>query len=81
MEAERFAVISGEALISLRKIDSTEVIDYYLDGKEPAYVDMPVWYTHSITNIGDENLVTLFWINEPYDEADPDTYYANVVID
>ena len=75
---ERFAVIKGKALIQLRKIDSDEVLDFYLDGTEPAYVDMPIWYTHNIKNIGEEDLYTIFWINEPYDPADPDTYFVEV---
>tara|TARA_R110000744_G_scaffold189828_1_gene308882 strand:+ start:126 stop:1259 length:1134 start_codon:yes stop_codon:yes gene_type:complete len=77
-KAERFAVISGKALIQLRKIGTNEVIDYYLDGKEPAYVDMPIWYTHNIKNIGEEELITLFWINEPYNPENADTYFENV---
>ncbi|MFS4492263.1 NAD-dependent epimerase/dehydratase family protein [Maribacter sp. 2308TA10-17] len=77
-KAERFAVISGKALIQLRKIGTDEVIDYYLDGNEPAYVDMPIWYTHNIKNIGDEELITLFWINEPYNPEDADTYFEDV---
>ena len=77
-KAERFAVISGKALIQLRKIGTDEVIDYYLDGNEPAYVDMPIWYTHNIKNIGEEELITLFWINEPYNPDDADTYFVNV---
>ncbi len=77
-KAERFAVISGKALIQLRKIGTNEVIDYYLDGNEPAYVDMPIWYTHNIKNIGDEELITLFWINEPYNPEDADTYFEDV---
>ncbi|MDY7394095.1 NAD-dependent epimerase/dehydratase family protein [Aureibaculum sp. 2210JD6-5] len=77
-KVERFAVISGKALIQLRKINSDEVINYYLDGSEPAYVDMPIWFTHNIKNIGDSELITLFWINEPYDESDPDTYFKKV---
>ncbi len=71
---ERFAVIKGKALIQLRKIGTHEVLDFYLDGEEPAYVDMPVWYTHNIKNIGDEVLYTNFWINEFYDENDVDTW-------
>lgn len=75
---ERFAVIKGKALIQLRKIGTDEVLDFYLDGNEPAYVDMPIWYTHNIKNIGEEVLYTNFWINEFYDPNDPDTYFENV---
>jgi UDP-2-acetamido-2,6-beta-L-arabino-hexul-4-ose reductase len=75
---ERFSVLKGKALIQLRKIGSTEVFDYYLSGDEPAYVDMPIWYTHNIKNIGEEELYTMFWINEFYDANDPDTYFEKV---
>jgi UDP-2-acetamido-2,6-beta-L-arabino-hexul-4-ose reductase len=75
---ERFSVIKGKAQIQLRKIGSTEIFNYYLSGDEPAYVDMPIWYTHNIKNIGDEELYTMFWINEFYDTNDPDTYFVKV---
>jgi len=55
-----------------------EIIEYILDGEEPAFVDMPIWFTHNITNIGDTELLTMFWINEVYDPNDPDTYYEPV---
>ncbi len=75
---ERFAVIKGKALIQLRKIGTDEVLDFELDGSEPAYVDMPIWYTHNIKNTGTEELYTIFWINEPYDPKDADTYFEQV---
>lgn len=75
---ERFAVIKGKALIQLRKIDTDEVLDFYLDGSEPAYVDMPIWYTHNIKNIGDEDLYTIFWINEAFNPENADTYFEEV---
>ena len=75
---ERFSVIKGKALIQLRKIGSTEVFDYYLSGDEPAFVDMPIWYTHNIKNIGEEELYTMFWVNEFFDANDPDTYFEKV---
>ncbi|TRZ45011.1 NAD-dependent epimerase/dehydratase family protein [Robertkochia solimangrovi] len=77
-KAERFAVIKGKARIQLRKIGTDEVIDYDLDGETPAFVDMPVWYTHNITNTGSEELLTLFWINEPYNPENADTYFEEV---
>lgn len=75
---ERFSVIKGKALIEMRKIGSDEVLSFNLDGEEPSYVDMPIWYTHNIKNIGDDELITCFWINEQYDPADPDTYFETV---
>ena len=75
---ERFSVIKGKARIQLRKYLTDEIISFELDGENPSFVDMPVWYTHNITNIGEDELLTFFWINEPYDENDPDTYMENV---
>lgn len=77
-KVERFAVIQGKASIKLRKYGTDEVIEYTLDGDDPAYVDMPIWYTHNITNIGDSELLTMFWINEFYDPGDPDTFFEKV---
>ena len=75
---ERFSVIQGKALIQLRKISSNTTHDFRLNGDIPSFVDMPIWYTHNITNIGEKPLITLFWINEHYNEKDPDTYFENV---
>lgn len=77
---ERFAVIKGKALIQLRKIGTEEVLEFCLDGEKPAFVDMPIWYTHNIKNIGDTDLYTIFWINEFYDPNDGDTYFEEVEI-
>ena len=75
---ERFAVIKGKALIQLRRIGTNEVLDFYLDGKEPAYVDIPIWYTHNIKNIGNDILYTNFWINEVYNSDNADTFFEEV---
>lgn len=75
---ERFAVIKGEAVIQLRKIGTSETIDLHLSGDDPAYVDMPIWYTHNIMNTGSNTLFTIFWINEFYNTQDPDTYFEIV---
>ncbi len=75
---ERFSVIKGNALIQLRRIGEDKIYDFILNGDEPSYVDMPIWYTHNIKNIGDDVLYTIFWINEFYDANNPDTYFENV---
>ncbi len=75
---ERFAVIRGKAVIRLRRIGTDEVLVYNLDGSNPSYVDMPIWYTHNITNVGDDELYTMFWINEFFDPKDPDTFFETV---
>lgn len=77
-KAERFAVIKGKARIELRRIGTDQVLSFELDGKEPSFVDMPVWFTHNITNIGEEELYTIFWINEHFDAGDPDTWFEKV---
>jgi UDP-2-acetamido-2,6-beta-L-arabino-hexul-4-ose reductase len=77
-KSERFAVIKGEARIQIRRIDQDTIIEYFVNGETPSYLDMPIWHTHNITNIGKEELITLFWINEPYDVEDPDTFMMQV---
>lgn len=75
---ERFIVTQGNALIELRRVDSNEKLSFKLDGDNLNYIDMPIWYTHKITNIGNDMLITLFWINEPYNPEDSDTYFNEV---
>lgn len=77
-KVERFAIIKGKAVIKIRRIGTEEMIQYRLDGNDPAFVDIPIWHTHNLTNIGKNELVTLFWINEPYNPEDPDTFYEDV---
>jgi len=77
-KAERFVVIKGEARIELRRIGTEDILSFILDGNNPSFVDMPIWYTHNITNIGDEELYTIFWINEHFNPQDADTFYEKV---
>ena len=78
-KAERFAVIKGKARIELRRISTDNVLSFNLDGDKPSFVDMPIWYTHNITNIGTDDLYTIFWINEPFNAEDPDTFFESVL--
>lgn len=75
---ERFAVIKGEAVIKMRKINTKEILKFKLSGDEPSFVDMPIWFTHNITNTGQSELITMFWINEFYNSLDSDTFFEEV---
>ncbi|WP_143315075.1 capsular polysaccharide biosynthesis protein CapF [Clostridium sp. HBUAS56017] len=75
---EKFLVVSGKGLIQLRKIDTDEILNYYVNGDEMKIVDIPPGYTHNIINIGDIDLITFIWANEPFNPEKPDTYYLEV---
>jgi len=75
---EKFCVVSGKAIIRLRRIGTDKVIEYQVSGEKPSWVEMPIYYTHNITNVGDTELVTLFWINEHFNPDDPDTFFEEV---
>ncbi len=77
-KVERFFVLQGKAEIRLRKLFTDEVIRYEVDGDHPGFVDMPSLHTHSITNIGNDELITLFWADEFFDPHNPDTFVEEV---
>lgn len=75
---EKFLVVSGKGLIRFKKIDEDEIIEYRVSGDKLQVVDIPTGYTHSIVNVGDKDLVTVMWANEPFDPEKPDTYHLEV---
>ncbi|PYZ96295.1 capsular biosynthesis protein [Alteribacter lacisalsi] len=75
---EKFLVVSGSGVIRFRKIDSDEVIEYFVSGEKLEVVDIPTGYTHNIENLGDDDMVTVMWANEYFDPETPDTYYLEV---
>lgn len=77
-KVERFLVLSGTAEIRLRRVLTDEVVTFPVSGDNPAIVDMPTLWTHSITNTGTDPLVTLFYADEVFDPAHPDTYPEDV---
>ena len=93
-KAEKFLVLEGEAVIRFRKIqpgesskfqvsgstlkEGEEVIEYRVSGKDFRVLDIPPGYTHNIENVGNTELITLFWSSEIFDPEKPDTYYEEV---
>ncbi len=75
---EKFLVVHGKGVIRFRKIDEEKVYEYYVSGDKLEVVDIPVGYTHNIENLGDTDMVTIMWANEPFDPDKPDTYFLPV---
>ena len=75
---EKFLVVSGQGVIKFRKYDSDEVIEYKVSGDKLQVVDIPVGYTHSIENVGNTDMITVMWANEPFNSDVPDTYFMEV---
>ncbi|MDI9520823.1 MAG: capsular polysaccharide biosynthesis protein CapF [Bacillota bacterium] len=75
---EKFLVVKGQGVIRFRKIGEDQVIEYFVNGDELKVVDIPTGYTHNIENLGQEDMVTLMWANEPFDPQKPDTYFEKV---
>lgn len=75
---EKFCVLKGKAVIRFRHIFENDVLSYYVSGDNLEVVDIPSGYTHSIENIGDGEIIVLFWANQIFDPEKPDTYYCEV---
>ena len=77
-KTEKFLVLQGTAVIRFRHILSDEIIEYKVCGEDYKVLDIPTGYTHSIENIGDDDLVTLFWASEVFNPDRTDTYFEKV---
>lgn len=75
---EKFLVVSGKGVIRFRKIDSNEILQYFVSGEKMEVVDIPTGYTHNIENLGETDMVTIMWANEPFDPEKSDTYFLEV---
>lgn len=78
-KVERFFVVKGTAEIALRRVLDDEVVRFRVSGGDRAFVDMPTMWVHNITNVGDDELVTMFWADQLLNPSAPDTYWEPVI--
>ena len=77
---EFFIVVSGHALIQMRRIDSDELIEFEASGEKIEAIHMLPGYTHNIINLSEsDDLITVMWANESFDASHPDTFFEKVV--
>ena len=78
---EQFIVVYGHGLIQLRNESDPdgEILNYEVSGYNIKSVIMLPGYTHNIINLSEtENLVTVMYCNEIFDENRPDTFFDPV---
>jgi UDP-2-acetamido-2,6-beta-L-arabino-hexul-4-ose reductase len=71
---ERFVVVKGEAEIQLRRLLHDDVVTLRVSGERPVFVDMPTLWVHNIRNVGDDDLLTVFWSDQLLDPDNPDQF-------
>ena len=77
-KVERFFVVKGEAEIELRRLLHDDVVSFRISGEEPSFVDMPTLWVHNVRNVGETDLVTMFWADQLLDPSNPDQYPETV---
>ncbi|MGH7541554.1 MAG: NAD-dependent epimerase/dehydratase family protein [Gemmatimonadota bacterium] len=77
-KVEKFCVLHGEATIRFRKLGEDAVLEYAVSGARTQVVDIPPGYVHDIENVGDDEMIVLFWASEVFDPDRPDTRTASV---
>ena len=75
---EKFIVLYGTCVLKFRKVGTDVVYQYLVKGTDLRVIDIPCGYTHSITNVGNEDSITLMWASELFDPNNPDTYFQEV---
>ena len=76
---EFFMVVSGHALIQERQVGTDKILEFEVSGDKHEAIHMLPGYTHNIINLSStENLITVMWANEIFDNNHPDTYFEEV---
>ena len=76
---ERFCILKGKASVKMRKVGTDKIEEYKIKGTDNKIIDMPVYYTHNLENIGDTELICCFWMNDILKEQTiDDTYFETV---
>lgn len=80
-KVERFFVVKGEAEIEMRRLLHNDVVTFRLSGDKPSFVDMPALWVHNIRNVGDSELITMFWADQLLDVDNPDQFPEKITLE
>jgi UDP-2-acetamido-2,6-beta-L-arabino-hexul-4-ose reductase len=77
-KTEKFLVLKGRALFCFKNLITNEVIELCSSGDKAEVVDTIPGWIHSITNIGEDDMVVMLWSSENFDRNRPDTIASKV---
>ena len=77
-KTEKFLVIKGNALFKFKHMVTDESIELIISSNKPKVVDTVPGWSHSISNIGDDDMFVMLWANENFDYSNPDTITSEV---
>jgi UDP-2-acetamido-2,6-beta-L-arabino-hexul-4-ose reductase len=72
-KTEKFLVVKGRARFKFRHMLTGETHEIVTSDAEPTVVETVPGWTHDITNVGDDTLISVLWANEIFDRQRPDT--------
>ena len=79
---EWFGIIKGKAIIALKDMKTGETEEVELDEgtkDKIKVIYVPKNIVHAIKCIGDEPSIMIAFIDEEFDEKDPDTYFEKII--
>jgi UDP-2-acetamido-2,6-beta-L-arabino-hexul-4-ose reductase len=77
-KTEKFLVVHGKARFKFRHMATGETHEVMTSGDVPTVVETVPGWTHDITNVGEDVMVSMLWANEIFDRAKPDTIQEKV---
>ena len=75
---EKFLVLRGTAAIEFEDVRSHDHWRVTTSGERWEVIDIPPGVAHRIVNVGNDDLVMLFWSSEVFDPERPDTHPAHI---
>ena len=75
---EKFTVLEGQGLLSVRKRGTNVIREHWLTGDRPEIVEVVPGEVHSITNEGAGDMLLIAWSSEVFNPQDPDTFSEDV---
>lgn len=72
-KTEKFLVLAGTAQFRFRNLANGETCEITVRGEQSRVVETVPGWIHSISNVGQDELIVMLWVNEIFDQNRPDT--------